>query len=59
MNKGLWKRREAEKSKTGTFLLRLEIPQHRRDSHFPTAPTMVFSSGEIRGKNQNQETTMV
>jgi hypothetical protein len=36
--KGPWKRRVVEKSKGGTFPLRLEIPQEQRDFHFFTAP---------------------
>jgi hypothetical protein len=32
--KGGGRRRSEEKSKSGTFPLRLEIPQERRDSHF-------------------------
>ena len=36
--KGRGKRRYVEKSRSGTFPLRLEIPQRRRDSHFSHRP---------------------
>ena len=35
---GRGKRRYVEKSRTGTFPLRLEIPQERRDFHFSHRP---------------------
>ena len=40
--KGRGKSRCVEKSKGGTFPLRLEIPQKRRISTFPTAPAINF-----------------
>jgi hypothetical protein len=44
-----------EKSNTGTFPLRLEIPQERRDfATFSTAPTSTdFSGWMFRGKKNS------